>query len=154
MSQETPDPASIGIGPAPEGDADLPPLPPGLPIGIVEPALAKEFIPENVPCLRGPCRHYFHCSTHFDIQNPKGTFEEGEEPQKHLHYCTSMPGTELELSADSPIYSCSHWDPKTAKEVAEVKARREAYNEAWHKMPGHNTTEGQDDTATTGDGPD
>jgi hypothetical protein len=105
------------------------------------PAPAREFTPAEVPCIRGPCRHYFQAISHFDHGNPAGTFEPGYEPVQRHHMCKAIPGVPLELSADSPVYECNHWDPVDATERKQLEVRREHY---FNEHPDHRPPERPD----------
>lgn len=117
---------------------------------VAPPATAKPFTAENVPCLRN-CRFYFRAITHFDHGNPEGTFPPGYEPQQRHHACSALRGVFLELSGDSPVYECSHWDPIDSRELAERTLRRESY---YAEFPDNRPQEGtDDDTRDEGAGP-
>jgi hypothetical protein len=90
------------------------------------PATARPFSAQHVPCLRD-CRFYFSATSHFDHGNPSGSFAEGYEPTQRHHMCMRAPGVYLELSADSPVYTCNQWDPIDPKDVVARTRRRERY---------------------------
>jgi hypothetical protein len=94
---------------------------------VQHPAPARKFTPAEVPCLRGPCQYYFQATSHFAHGNPAGTFEPGYEPVQRHHMCKAIPGVYLELSADSPIYECNHWDPVDVDELHHLEYRRDRY---------------------------
>lgn len=85
---------------------------------------AREWDPRHVPCLRS-CRHYMEAVSHMDHGNAPGSLE--VEPLMRHVYCSALPGVFLELSADSPVYECSRWDPENPSEVLEREERRRLY---------------------------
>lgn len=63
--------------------------------------------------------------SHFDHGNAPGSL--GVEPLMRHVYCSAMPGVFLELSADSPVYECSRWDPEDPSEAYAREQRRRLY---------------------------
>lgn len=77
--------------------------------------------PENMVCLRGPCRHYWHLVTTGDFANTDGDFKQ------HHHVCLVNPGYETNLEG-SDVADCGKWDPLTRRELVKIRKRRAAYN--------------------------
>jgi hypothetical protein len=111
----------------------LPPLPPGVRLGMIDQGDdAPLFTEDNVPCLRGPCRHYFTLKQHLENSNAAGTFEPGKGPKIRYHFCRAMPGHVIEFGADDPILECDPrvggmWSPKTQAELSEQEHRINMY---------------------------
>jgi hypothetical protein len=85
---------------------------------------AREWDARHVPCLRS-CRHYMEAISHMDHGNAPGSLE--AEPLMRHVYCSALPGVFLELSADSPVYECSRWDPEDYSATREREERRRLY---------------------------
>ncbi len=109
--------------------APLPPMAPDggpVPTGIGFPAGPPEATPDNSPCLRGPCRHYWKLVTTFPSGNPADTWKAlgRVEPRQHHHLCLVHDGLETDLTDDC-VFECSRWDPKPPTD--ELLQRRESY---------------------------
>jgi len=81
--------------------------------------------PENMVCLRGPCRHYWFSKTSAEIGNPAGFFESigQEEPRQHHHVCL-LDDSQLK---DDCVFECSQWDPLSPRKAKKIEKRRAAY---------------------------
>ena len=89
------------------------------------PAPAPAFCASNVPCLRGPCRHYFEIWGHFEHGNPPDTpgIADGQLRVRAMS-CMRVAGKEFDLSADAPILACNQWDPLLPDDLDELERRR------------------------------
>jgi hypothetical protein len=124
------------------------PLPPTAPDGGFDPRAVAVNVPDKLPaatpqnmiCLRGPCRHYWYCETNFDAGNPGGTFESLglAAPRQRHHLCTLIPGMETDFTEDV-CFECNRWDPLDAKELAARQQRRAEYYRA---NPDHDPNNG------------
>lgn len=122
--------AHIEASPLPPMTSDGAPMAAG--VGMPEPVPAAT--PENMVCLRGPCRHYWEVVVPFEAGNPQGTWAELrddsgeplEAPREILRTCLASPSREFDLS-DACVLSCSKWDPISAAEVAALEFRRTNY---------------------------
>lgn len=121
---------------AEESDLD-PPTPPVAPdggiapgYGIKPPGGAPKLTEETMVCLRGPCRHYWHMTTHFEAGNPADTWEALglKAPRHHHHTCLVNPGMETEFEDDC-VYECNLWDPMTSAEIKAREHRRDLWKE-------------------------
>lgn len=112
------------------------PLPPIATDGGFDPKFAAVNVPdalpaatpENMICLRGPCRNYWTLVTNFGAGNPKGTFQELNlpVPRQHHHICTLIDGMETDLTEDV-CYDCNRWDPLIAADLEDLEKRRATY---------------------------
>lgn len=119
-SEFSPASVSVVIGP------DSLPMAQGF---LGDPEAVPARTPENMVCLRGPCRHYWYMKTMADMANPVKTFEQLgiDVPRQHNHTCLVNPGHETDLGNDN-VFECNKWNPLTAPEVAELRLRREQYD--------------------------
>lgn len=116
------------------------PMPPGALLGVPAlplppPEAAKPYEPEFVPCVRD-CRYYFRAESHFDAGNPAGSLTKA--PRQTHRYCTAIPGVFLELSGDSPVYTCNQWDPAPL-----LIRRRERRQARWSRKHGLGGSDGR-----------
>lgn len=103
-------------------------MPPGPGIGSLgPPEPVPERTPENMICLRGPCRHYWHMVAMADAGNPAGTWAKlgVDAPRQHHHTCLAGP-EETDLAEDN-VFECNRWEPYTNDELIKIKARRDQY---------------------------
>jgi hypothetical protein len=109
--------------------------------GIDLPSGAPPATPQNMICLRGPCRHYWELVTTSPAGNPSDTWAElgQREPRQINRTCIVNPGYETELTEDC-AYDCNLWDPLREAEVTLREQRREAY---FTKHPDHRPLEEQ-----------
>lgn len=94
--------------------------------------------PDNMICLRGPCRHYFELETFIASGNTKSTWDPetglkdpltGEPvrmPRQTTRSCTAELGIETDLTDDC-VYACNRWSPLTPRELKAEAKRREKY---------------------------
>lgn len=71
---------------------------------------------EDMVCLRGPCRHYWHLVTLGPDGDPDGL-------RQHHHTCLVQPGRETDLGDDF-VYECSRWDPVDQDDKFFMEERR------------------------------
>lgn len=100
-------------------------------VQINKPPKIPDATPDNMVCLRGPCRYYWALTTLFDAGNPAGTFAELglPTPRQRHHVCMRIPGTETELTEDC-VFECNQWDPVQYAELQTLERRRQAYYNA------------------------
>lgn len=104
----------------------------GLPIitaGFIgSPVTAPPRTPEHLVCMRGPCRHYFYRVTLAESGNPASTWEAlgRQPPRQKIHLC--LLDKEFDYDDDT-VFECSKHDPMTVSEVAELRHRREQYEQ-------------------------
>jgi len=122
------------------------PMPPIAPDGGIAPGYGigsapavPAATPQNMVCLRGPCRHYWELHTFMASGNPADTWgEDGlrdehgrplRMPRQINRACLAHPGTETELTEDC-VFFCSRWDPLSPRELKQIGKRREKYYRA------------------------
>lgn len=112
-------------------------VPQGGPLPLAPPEPVPERTPENLICLRGPCRHYWYLKTMAQAGNPQGTWEALNipSPRKHHHICLVQPGVETEFEGDN-CFDCSRWDPLTKREKNRLSKRRGSHEKVswWHRL--------------------
>jgi hypothetical protein len=118
---------------------DLDPVPPpapgtdGLPFPTgmnFLPEPIPEATPENLVCLRGPCRHYVEITTRFQSGNTKGTLD--HVPRQINRYCNVLQSEHIDLT-DEAVLDCSHWYPESEDLIQVRKKAREEYAAAADK---------------------
>lgn len=111
-----------------------PPIgPDGMPFVISEPFRIPDATPENMVCLRGPCRHYFEPRLVASVGNTADSLD--EEPLAINRVCMRVPGFFYDLM-DECVRSCTGWDPVTATEIRELESRRENFYERFPQFKG------------------
>lgn len=111
---------------------DLNPLPPVSGDGGFVPQMPimqepiPEASPDNMICLRGPCKNYIEIVSRFNAGNTKGTLD--HMPKQINRFCKVIPGTDIDLT-DEVVKDCSEWDPLLPEDnlVKERDSRRQAY---------------------------
>lgn len=91
-------------------------------VGMPEPIPAAT--PENLICLRGPCRYYHQATQFFGAGNPKGT--PGVKNELLASMCTFPVGSPIDLT-DECVFDCNKWDP----DVGQAREERDARRELW-----------------------
>jgi len=95
-------------------------------LGLDPPEPIPDAIPENMVCLRGPCKYYQEIVQNFDAGNTKGTLQRA--PLQIMRFC--IRGTEALDLYDGVPRKCSTGDPSTPDGHAELEERRNAYLKA------------------------
>jgi hypothetical protein len=86
-----------------------------------------DYTPENVICLRGPCKHYWEMKLFFESGNTEGTMPEA--PKYTQRACLRQSGVVQNLN-DDVVFECSSWEPMTKVERnVQDAAREEFYQE-------------------------
>ena len=100
--------------PSPEGVLGVPNMMP-------EPIPAAT--PENLVCLKGPCRHYYEAHTGIETLNSRGTLT--KRPVQITRYCRALTSP-VDLT-DETVHFCRDWAPLRKAEIAELEDRRQEY---------------------------
>lgn len=109
---------------------DTQPAPPMGPDGSFMPQLPVELepiaeaTPENMICLRGPCRFYLEMDTNFQAGNTRGTLE--RKPIQRNRFCRVIPGDSIPLT-DEVVSACSEWDPLVPADTLRRNANRKKW---------------------------
>ena len=105
----------------------LPPMSPDggfMPQLPIQPEPIPDATPENMICLRGPCRHYVEMTSLFQAGNTKGTLE--HLPRQINRFCRAIPGDAIPLT-DEVVRICSEWDPLTPADMLARSRRRNSW---------------------------
>jgi hypothetical protein len=104
------------------------PYPPGAEPGIQPPPPLAPATPDDMACMRGPCRYFWSIRTNIDHGNAAGTFEHLgiDEPQLETMRCTIQSGVDFDME-ETNIFACSRWDPMPQDELIQITKRRDNY---------------------------
>lgn len=84
----------------------------GAPLTLGDPEPVPERTPENLICLRGPCRYFWSMETMGHSGNPASYWRElGVAPPRQRHLsCLRDPSGETDFTDDN-VFTCNQWDP-------------------------------------------